>query len=264
VLLWFGVYCHAHPSFFRDEFKSHATDCESDAVFYSYHIHVLFWSTNEDSIKEAKNLRERFSSEFKIAIDPCPESVWNTTTSPQTLCMFSLQPTAEGPFLTGYWAAYIPLDRFKDTVPWIMRHRGNLDVLVHPNSGCEIYDHVNWPLWGGKKWDLDVSIMHFNCPDCDQNVCAQTGASLILQGDSKKCGLLAGQNKAPFILSDSEKFCSSSCQLWVKELLLLDSDCPKMCDNFTPGTQAHDLCELHLNSFSKLAEWRITQCHLAD
>lgn len=41
------------------------------------------------------------------------------------------------------------------TVPWIMQRRGALDVLVHPNSGCGLEDHTQWPLWGGNAWEIN-------------------------------------------------------------------------------------------------------------
>ncbi len=31
-------------------------------------------------------------------------------------------------------------------VRWVMQNRGELDILVHPNSGAEVSDHLIWSL----------------------------------------------------------------------------------------------------------------------
>ena len=46
----------------------------------------------------------------------------------------------------------VPLDYFASTVPWIMQRRGEFDLFVHPNTGCEVVDHTVWPVVGGTKW----------------------------------------------------------------------------------------------------------------
>jgi len=253
----------ADPSKYANELKPKESSCESVASFYSYHIHVLFWSKNNDSVNAAKVLQQKFRKQFGVLVDPCPESVWNTTHSPDILCFFPWAPEADGPFLTGMWAAFVPLERFKDTVPWMMQHRGNLDVFVHPNSGCEIYDHVNWPLWGGKPWEIDVSAFHYNCPDCDQGTCTTSAANLMFFGESYQCGLATGTtDSSPFVLRDAEAFCTSPCQQWVSNLHKLSKDCPFVCDNFAPRTQSHDICMRHYNSYAELHKWRIGVCHI--
>ena len=74
------------------------------------------------------------------------------------LCMFTFGPKVgfgiNTPFLAPNWAAYVPLDRFADTVPWIMQNRGLYDVFVHPNSGCFVRDTLDWSVWGGSKWQV--------------------------------------------------------------------------------------------------------------
>lgn len=32
-------------------------------------------------------------------------------------------------------------------IEWILQHRGDLDILIHPNSGAEVSDHGKWALW---------------------------------------------------------------------------------------------------------------------
>ena len=37
-----------------------------------------------------------------------------------------------------------------------MLHREGLDVLVHPETGDSVQDHLEHSLWLGKRLDLDV------------------------------------------------------------------------------------------------------------
>ncbi len=39
-------------------------------------------------------------------------------------------------------------------------------ILVHPNSGCETEDHSSWALWGGNRWELDMTIFSCEAPGC--------------------------------------------------------------------------------------------------
>lgn len=48
-----------------------------------------------------------------------------------------------------------------------MQHRGDLSVLVHPNTGCQANDFEKWSIWGGKRWKFDTTY-NFICdyPGC--------------------------------------------------------------------------------------------------
>ena len=58
--------------------------------------------------------------------------------------MFPIDYVAKGPFTTAQLSAFIPVEDFARTVPWVMQRRGALDVLVHSNSGCGLQDHTAW------------------------------------------------------------------------------------------------------------------------
>jgi DOPA 4,5-dioxygenase len=49
-----------------------------------------------------------------------------------------------------YQVAFAP-DQFDKVVPWLMLHRGGLDILVHPNTGDALADHTDRALWLGEK-----------------------------------------------------------------------------------------------------------------
>ena len=158
--------------------------CEalSNVTFYSYHIHVLFWQNSNDSIQAAFKLYNQFMIDFNINSSiPCNDINTTHNQSPQ-LCIVDFDyPKPACPFVTTEWAAFVPSYMFSETVQWVMLHHNvvltsndidleqlegvggaatetvvSLDVMIHPNSGCEIYDHIEWPLWIGNKWEIDA------------------------------------------------------------------------------------------------------------
>lgn len=131
---------------------------DSVPMFQSYHIHVLFWGNNANSTAAAESLRKQFMEEYSLT-DEANGCKYNPGDLQETdLCMFETDYGAAGPFLTAQWAAFVPISLYESAVSWTLRHKGRLDVLVHPNSGCGIQDHVMHALWGGNKWELDASI----------------------------------------------------------------------------------------------------------
>merc|ERR1712010_56126 len=148
VLCSLCVLTAAHPTVYNTN-----PDCYHPfAPFYSYHIHVLFISNDNASTSFALDLRKQFEQTFKPGA-PC-DGLFHQ----DRLCMFDTEMDPNGPFLTAQWAAFIPLEYYANTTNWIMQHRGPLDFVVHPNSGCSLADHTDWAYWGGYRWKLDTSV----------------------------------------------------------------------------------------------------------
>jgi len=97
-------------------------------------------------------VRDNFIETFKdqIALN-CTGMYYETE-----LCMYEPDTDPMGPFVTANWAVLIPLDKFYETVSWIMQNRGIYDILVHPNTGCYMEDHDQWAFWGGKPWRINM------------------------------------------------------------------------------------------------------------
>lgn len=57
-----------------------------------------------------------------------------------------------------YQVAFSP-EQFGEVVPWLMLHREGLDVLVHPETGDALGDHLERSLWLGKKLGLNVEVL---------------------------------------------------------------------------------------------------------
>merc|ERR1712146_520286 len=63
------------------------------------------------------------------------------------------------PFVVPNWPIYVPIDRFAEAMPWISQHRGDLDVLMHPNSGCMRDDHEYNAMWSGNKREINLGAL---------------------------------------------------------------------------------------------------------
>ena len=56
-----------------------------------------------------------------------------------------------------YQVAFEPA-LFDEIVPWLMLNRRGHSVLVHPNTGDDLADHRDYPLWLGERLALDFSV----------------------------------------------------------------------------------------------------------
>lgn len=57
-----------------------------------------------------------------------------------------------------YQVAFLP-DQFGKVVPWLMIHREELNILVHPETGADVADHTLHSLWLGEKLELNVEVL---------------------------------------------------------------------------------------------------------
>ena len=64
-----------------------------------------------------------------------------------------------GPHPQGmYQVAFLP-EQFGKVVPWLMLHREELNILVHPETGDDVADHTLHCLWLGEKLELNVEVL---------------------------------------------------------------------------------------------------------
>jgi len=147
------------------ERSAHDCSLDKDWQFQSYHIHMMFWGNSPLSTNTSLAVRDEFIASFgervngTAQIEDCPFAVAAPTPTQLRICSFGVQYGPAGPFTTAQWSFFIPNDRFRQTVTWTMQHRRNLDSFIHGNSGCSTRDHVDWPLIGGTKWEIDSSVL---------------------------------------------------------------------------------------------------------
>jgi DOPA 4,5-dioxygenase len=106
------------------------------AVIEDWHAHVYF---DSETAEAARGLRQAIETRFEVEMGRFHERL-------------------VGPHpCWSYQVAFKPA-LFGELVPWLALNRGELVVFVHPNTGDDLGDHRDRPLWLGEKLDLDLSI----------------------------------------------------------------------------------------------------------
>ena len=150
----------SHPTHYPQVNRNETCYNPEPAKIFSWHIHLLYWQINPTHTAGAFAIREKFIAAFKNKLGaPCTDLFHQSQ-----LCMFEPDTQPVGPFLTAQWAIFVTNDLFAETVQWAMQNRGNYDVLVHPNSGCELEDHSWWAMWGGNPWEINLDAMSHDQP----------------------------------------------------------------------------------------------------
>ena len=109
----------------------------------SYHAH-LYWSSAAER-EQALAVRERIAERFVVQLG----RIHDRNVGPHT------QPM--------YQVAFTP-DVFSALVPWLMLNRGELSVLIHPNTGRERDDHLLHAAWLGPRLALNADTLS-NSPE---------------------------------------------------------------------------------------------------
>jgi len=133
--------------------------------FQSYHVHVIFHpdpkegynTNNPHNSAGALRLRAKFQEHFGIGADEDCTGLFHQG----RLCVTPVDWIPGHGFATPFtipnWSAYVPVDQYAVTAAWIHQHRGEYDVLIHPNSGCMAEDHLRWSSWSGDKWEMNMA-----------------------------------------------------------------------------------------------------------
>jgi len=163
-LVLFSLNADCHPTFYNvGTPRNRSCFAKAPVKIFSWHIHVVYNDKQEKIKKQALMLLEKFKETFQSELGaPCTGLFHQNR-----LCVFEPEQAA-GPFPVADWSIFVPVDHFASKVPWFMQNRVSngisLDVLVHPNSGCEIEDHSWWSMWGGEKWRLNDDALSYDKP----------------------------------------------------------------------------------------------------
>jgi len=125
----------------------------------SWHTHITYFLTNPDSINGALALRDEAAEYFAQYLGPECDGRYDYG----YLCIindhnFENETLEGGPFPVGEWSIFVPVPYYSLVVPWMIQHRGDFSLIVHPNTGFEYEDHSIWASWTGLAQPLDMSI----------------------------------------------------------------------------------------------------------
>ncbi len=100
-----------------------------------YHAHVYF---DAATLEQARQLCEGAADLFSIKMGTLHQKAVGP--HPRWSCQLTFTP-----------------QQFASVVPWLALHREGLSVLVHPQSGDDLRDHRDYPIWMGRVEPLDLS-----------------------------------------------------------------------------------------------------------
>ena len=150
----------SHPTHYPQVIRNLTCYEVEPAPIYSWHVHFLYWQTNPNHTAGAFQIRDKFMQAFKNKLGaPCTDLFHQ-----DHLCMFDPDTEPVGPFLTAQWSIFVPNENFFEVSSWAAQHRGQYDILIHPNSGCELEDHTWWALWGGNPWEINMDAFSYDQP----------------------------------------------------------------------------------------------------
>ena len=101
----------------------------------AYHAHLYY--DDQEGRAFAQQIAQQLSSLFDVTIGRFHEK----KVGPHPMWSVQIAFTA---------------DIFDKVIPWLMMNRGDLDVLFHPLSGDELFDHTQGASWLGKSHKLDI------------------------------------------------------------------------------------------------------------
>lgn len=106
-------------------------------TIHGYHAHVYF---DAGSVARARALCERAAEAFPLKMGRVHE-----------------RPVGPHPD----WSCQLAFkaELFAQVVPWLMLHREDLVVFVHPLTGNDLVDHRDRAMWMGAVRPLDLSVL---------------------------------------------------------------------------------------------------------
>ena len=107
-----------------------------ESPFESYHAHIYF-PLGETSEVEALVEKIRANFDFKIG---------------------TIHNRPVGPHPIGSCQVLVSQKDFASFIPWLSKHRGELDIFVHPCSGNDLLDHTDYVMWLGKSYKLNIEM----------------------------------------------------------------------------------------------------------
>ena len=145
------------------QYFSMVPDLCKNPPLLSYHLHPMMWANVPKQVEKALTFQREFMEHFGIVgRKNCTFNVHDP--NQKEICAWGVHWVPDGPFNNAQYAFFIPKADYQRVVEWSSKHRNGLDILIHPNTGCQIQDHSLWAEWNGSPWQLDAGEFTCNAP----------------------------------------------------------------------------------------------------
>lgn len=132
-----------------------------DPEIKEWHFHVYFFQQNEDSVNAAMRIRSMLidavaRNEFIVVLNGINNTILprvNVSNIPRV----NLGPV--GPHPCGSYEVWTPKEYLAPALSFMMRHRGELTILLHPLSPSSLEDHTGRAMWLGPPYRLDLTVL---------------------------------------------------------------------------------------------------------
>merc|ERR1712126_748019 len=126
-----------------------------------HHMHVYWFQNNEQQTEEALRLRDLLVREVAdkqllALLNGVTSYIWPGLDDSK-VPNFNMEPI--GPHPGGSYEVWVPQEGMSKALSFLMYHRGNLSVLVHPLGKTELMDHTRDAMWLGPSFPIDTSIL---------------------------------------------------------------------------------------------------------
>ena len=136
-----------------------------NAPIISYQIHGMIWEKVPKQVAEVVTFQRKFIEHFDLVGKPnCTFKGSDPAPHQQEMCLWEIDWEPAGPFNNAQFAIFIPTKDLQRAVEWSAKNRGSIDILVHPNTGCQVEDYSVWASWNGTPWQLDTTFFTCNAP----------------------------------------------------------------------------------------------------
>lgn len=115
---------------------------DAPGAIHGYHAHVYF---DAGTREPARRIREAVLERFAVDMGRW----WEKPVGPHPMWSYQI--------------AFTP-NLFNEIVPWLMLNAEGLSVFIHPETGDDLADHRDYPLWIGPQQTLNLALFEKNRP----------------------------------------------------------------------------------------------------
>lgn len=102
----------------------------------NYHAHIYF---NPHQLSLAENLVEDIKTNFELEVG----RIWNKPVGPHPIGSCQIKFSNQ---------------HMSTLIPFLMEHRGELDIFIHGNTDDDLIDHTQYIGWLGNSHKLNIEM----------------------------------------------------------------------------------------------------------